>query len=180
MRIIKDSALGLCVDYQERLMPAMRDGDAVISRAKLLIEGLRILNVPVIVTEQYPKGLGRTVEVLRGALGDVNYCEKNAFSCCDDENIMKAIESSGKKNVIVFGVEAHVCVLQTVEDLIERGYNAVLAADCLSSRREADMRFALERARGSGAVLTTAEAILFELQRYAAGDTFKSISKLVK
>ena len=160
MRILLDDTAAVVIDYQERLMPVMFDKDSLIERSVTLLKGLNILGVPMFISEQY--------------------VEKTEFSLCDNSEMMAEIEAMGKKNIIVCGIEAHVCVLQTVVDLKARGYNVILVTDCITSRKENDRKYAIKRARDEGAVLTTSEAILFELLRKSGGDTFKAISKLVK
>ena len=106
--------------------------------------------------------------------------EKMAFSCCDDPLIQHSLKVLSKKFVVIAGIEAHVCVLQTVLDLLDQGFFPVVVTDCISSRKHGDKLFALKRMQQSGAILTTSESILFELTRYAGNEIFKSISKLVK
>lgn len=180
MRILLDDTAAVVIDYQERLMPVMFNKDSLVERSVTLLKGLNILGVPMFVSEQYVKGLGKTDSAIAEAAGTHKYLEKTEFSLCDNPEMMAEIEAMGKKNVIVCGIEAHVCVLQTVVDLKSRGYNVVLVTDCITSRKENDKKYAIKRARDEGAVLTTAEAILFELLRKSGGDTFKAISKLVK
>lgn len=180
MRILLKDTAAIVVDYQEKIMPAMHDLEGLTRRSVTLLQGLNILGVPLLVSEQYVKGLGKTVAPIAEVAGDHPYYEKNEFSCCDNEAMMNAIRAMGKKNIIVCGIEAHVCVLQTVIDLLERGYNPVLVTDCVSSRREADRETAIKRALHEGAIVTGYEALLFELLRKSGGDTFKAISRLVK
>ena len=180
MRLLLENTLALAVDYQERLVPAMSGREELIQRSVMLLEGLEILGVETLISQQYPKGLGHTVEEIVKAAPSAKYFDKMEFSCCDNEEIFKELEQSGRKYVIVCGMESHVCVLQTVVDLAEKGYTPILVADCIASRKESDKQIALRRAAAEGAVVTTAEAVLFELLRRAGGDTFKAISKLVK
>ncbi|MEA3462369.1 MAG: hydrolase [Bacteroidota bacterium] len=180
MRINRENAAGLLIDIQERLFPHMDQKEALLKRCTLLIEGLQVLNIPLLTTEQYPKGLGGTVKELAALLDQDPVIEKIAFSCCGEPAVMKTEVMRTRKTVIVCGIEAHVCVLQTVIDLVEAGYEAVVVVDCISSRNPEDKRVAVERMRAEGAVITTSESILFELARVAGTDEFKAISKLVK
>lgn len=180
MKLKKEDTMVLVVDYQEKLMPAMHNKDAFIPRTCMLLKGLKALGVPAVASEQYPKGLGSTVPEVKEALGIVPYLPKTTFSCMDDEGIRTAIENSGCKNVLICGAEAHICVLQTAMDLVAAGKTAVLVEDCLGSRFSHDLEIGLIRAQQEGVLLTTAEAILFELQVQGAGPVFKTISKLVK
>ena len=106
--------------------------------------------------------------------------EKISFSCCDESRVMEGIATSGKENIIIAGIESHVCVLQTTIDLIHNGYHPVVVEDCVSSRHENDKRMAIERMREEGAIITTCESILFELLRFSDSKQFKEISRLVK
>lgn len=180
MRILKDNCSGLIIDIQERLLPHIHEHEAVLRNTEILIKGLQTLGVPVIVTEQYTKGLGFTVEPLKGLFSNFEPLEKISFSCCDNDQFSSKLKTTGKKYVIIAGIETHVCVLQTAMDLLEKGYTPVVAEDCVSSRKPNDKRIALARMEKFGAIITTCESILFELARFAGTDPFKTISKLVK
>ena len=180
MRILKENTAALIIDIQERLFPYIYQHDDIAKNTGILIEGLRALKVPITVTQQYTKGLGPTIEPVHISLGTYNPIEKMAFSCCDDEGFMKELKNIGKTNVIIAGIEAHVCVLQTTIDLIEAGFIPVVIEDCISSRTLNNKTIAVERMRKEGAIISTYESILFELLRFSGTDTFKQISKLVK
>lgn len=180
MRIIKEHSVALVVDIQERLLPHMHGYKELISNVLVLIEGLKILEVPLFVTEQYRKGLGETVVEIQEVIDEFNPMEKMAFSCCDDPHIIMKLNNAAKKNVILFGIEAHVCILQTVLDLLDDGYQPVIVGDCVSSRKLDDKEMALLRMRQEGAIVTSYESILFELARVSGTDTFRAISRLVK
>jgi len=180
MRILKDKAVLVVIDVQERLFPAIHAHEQLSKNIPLLISGLKVLEVPMIVTEQYVKGLGPTIPEVSEQLEGIERIEKFSFSCCDEPRFMMELASSGRDFVIIAGIESHVCVLQTVIDLQQNGYHPVVVEDCVSSRNPNDKLMAIERMRQEGAIVTTYEAILFELLRFAGGDTFKAISKLVK
>ncbi len=180
MRIRKEEAIALVVDYQEKLMQVMTEKEELEKRAEILLKGLNILGVPMIVTQQYTKGLGMTVPVLQQAAGTEHFSEKITFSCMENEDIRRSVQESGKKYVIVCGIEAHICVLQTCIDLKEAGYETILVMDCISSRKETDKEGAILRAQQDGVLLTTSEALLFELTRTAGTPVFKEISRLIK
>lgn len=180
MRIHVENSVGLIIDIQEKLLAVMQEPDAIVQRAGILIRGLDALQVPILATVQYKKGLGPTVPAVRGALGTVEETEKATFSCCDDSSFMKQLEQTGKGTVIIAGIETHVCVLQTALDLADRGFIPVLAVDATSSRKTLDKEVALRRMEQSGVILTTTESILFELTRVSGTPTFKAISKLIK
>lgn len=180
MRIEREESSGLVIDIQERLCPHMDQHEMLLRHTTVLLKGLRTLGVPVLLTEQYPEGLGSTVDEVQHVLGKFDPIKKLAFSCCDEPAYLMALEQTGRREVIICGIEAHVCVLQTVIDLVENGYHPVVVADCVSSRKSEDKRVALERMRMEGAILTTMESILFELARVSGTDEFKTISRLVK
>jgi nicotinamidase-related amidase len=180
MRILREEAAGLVIDIQERLFPFISGNEALTKSAEILVKGMQVLNLPVIVTEQYTKGLGPTIQPLRELFHAFNPLEKQAFSCCDDDVIMGRLSSLNRKFVIITGIEAHVCVLQTTMDLLEKNYIPVVVEDCVSSRRINDKAMAINRMRRMGAVITTYESVLFELLRYSGTEEFKAISKLVK
>jgi len=180
MRINRDQCIGLVIDIQERLFPHMDQKEDLLRKSLMLLEGLKILNVPLLVSEQYPRGLGSTLKAVRETLGAVPALEKTAFSCCDEPGYIQAMEDLGPKTIIICGIEAHVCVMQTCIDLLESGYTPVLVEDCISSRNSEDKRVAIHRMRSEGAVISTCESILFELTRKSGTEEFKAISSLVK
>ena len=180
MRIIREACAGLVIDIQDRLFQVMDGKEEFLKKCLVLMEGLKTLDIPILVTEQYPRGLGSTVDSIQQLLEPMETIEKIAFSCCDEPGFSVSLEQLNRRNVIICGIEAHVCVLQTVVDLRERGYLPVVVADCITSRNPVDKSVAMERMRVEGAVITTCESILFELARVAGTDTFKAISRLVK
>jgi len=180
MRIKREETAALVIDFQEKLFPFIYDSENLTANSIRLIRGLKALGIKLFVTEQYSKGLGHTVGPIREALGDYSHIEKSSFSCCGNDDVCSVLENSGMKNILVFGIEAHVCVLQTTVDLIKKGYRPVLIEDCVSSRNSNDKKVAVERMRAEGAVITTYESILFELCEVSGTDTFKAISKIVK
>ncbi len=180
MRLIKENTIGVVVDIQERLFPHIHNNELLEKNTKILVEGLKALGVPCLVTEQYKKGLGDTVPGIEELVKEDPHFEKMAFSCCDEPRFMEALEISSKRVVILTGMETHICMLQTAIDLKERGYTPVIVEDCVSSRTPDNKRIALERFRHEGVIVTSYESILFELCRVAGSDAFKTISKLVK
>ncbi len=180
MRVPKDSVVALVVDIQERLFPHIDGHDELAKNVEILIKGLQALEVPVVVSEQYKKGLGDTIESIEALVDQVPHVEKMAFSCCDEPKLMEKIELSSKRFVILAGMETHICVLQTAIDLLERGYHPVVIEDCVSSRTAANKKTAIERMRQEGVIVSSYESILFELCRYAGSESFKTISKLIK
>ncbi|MCX5831283.1 MAG: hydrolase [Deltaproteobacteria bacterium] len=180
MRVLRENTLGLVIDYQERLLPHIYENQQLLANTLVLIEGLKALEIPLIVTEQYRKGLGITVPEIKNLFSPFDPMEKVSFSCYDDQGIGKALAATGQKSVVICGIEAHVCVLQTAIDLMENNYMPVVVADCISSRKPDDKQTAIKRMRQEGIIITSCEAILFELCRAAGTDQFKAISKLVK
>jgi nicotinamidase-related amidase len=180
MRILRENSIGLVIDIQERLVPAMEENDVLVENCKKLIEGLQILGVPMLVTQQYTKGLGETIEDVKTLFSDFQYIEKKDFSCYDEPVFAEKLALSGAKNVIICGIESHVCVMQTAVDLKAAGYTPVVVSDCVSSRSFDNLDLAAERFRHEGIMMTSFESILFELTRSAGAPGFKEISKLVK
>lgn len=180
MRISKEVCSGLVIDIQEKLFLHMDQKEELLRKCLILLKGLQVLKVPVMITEQYPKGLGPTIDQVNQVVGRINPIEKISFSCCHEPAFLESLNRFNRNTIIVCGIEAHVCVLQTVIDLIDAGYKPVVVADCISSRNGEDKRISLERMRDAGAVVTTCESILFELARVAGTDEFKVISGLVK
>lgn len=180
MRIATEETQALVIDIQEKLFPVVQNNRELLEKVKTLLEGLTILQVPVMVTEQYPKGLGRTVAGLLPVTNGCDYFEKISFSCFDDEKIEDALCRNNKKNVIICGIESHVCVLQTVLDLLANGFRPVVVEDCISSRKPNDKVVSIARMQQEGALVTTLESLLFELQRYAGTESFRQLVNLIK
>ncbi|PWD98105.1 hydrolase [Marinilabilia rubra] len=180
MRITKDSALAMVVDVQERLFPHIYENEQLEKNIKILVDGLKTLGIPVIVTEQYKKGLGETIPSLATMVEEYPHNEKTAFSCCDDPGIMETIELTTRRSVILAGIESHICLLQTALDLKERGFHPIVIEDCVGSRNPENKRIAMTRLVQEGVLISSYESILFELCRFAGTDQFKAISKLVK
>lgn len=180
MRIRKEDTIAVVIDVQKRLYPFISENEKLTDNIVKLIKGLKAIGTEILVTTQYVKGLGDTIEPVKEALGDFTQMEKMSFSCCGDDNFISAVTKRGKRNIIICGIESHVCVLQTVIDLLENGYRPVLIEDCVSSRNLNDKNIAVERMRQEGAVISTCESILFELLEVSGTETFKEISKIVK
>jgi hypothetical protein len=180
MRILSEQTAGLVIDIQERLFPFISGNDTLARNAAILVRGLQVLSIPVLVTEQYTKGLGPTIVPLQELLITEKVIEKLAFSCCDEPAFMEKLTGLGKKFIVITGIESHVCVLQTAIDLLENNFIPVVVEDCVSSRRLNDKAMAISRMRRSGAIITTYESVLFELLRYSGTEEFKAISRLVK
>ncbi len=180
MRINAEDTMALIIDVQEKLVPAMKNSTVSVRNIRTLAEGLSLLHIPCCVTQQYTKGLGMTIPEIRECITPFLYYDKITFSCYENEEIRTEIEKTGRKNIIICGMEAHVCVLQTAVDLKSAGYQVIAVTDCMESRKEADKSEALKRFSYEGIMTATYESILFELTRKAGNETFKSISKLIK
>jgi isochorismate hydrolase len=169
----------LIVDVQEKLVPSIANSERMLANCRQLIRGAAILNVPVFATEQYPKGLGHTVPVLAELLASIP--EKQRFSCSEVLNWGLAAEQADNRfQIVVAGIEAHVCVLQTVLDLLAAGFQVFVVADAISSRDEFDWQIALNRMSDSGATIVTTESVLFEWCEVSGTPEFKQISQLIK
>lgn len=170
----------LIIDIQEKILAVMNSPEEVVSNTVKLIQGFKVLSVPLFYTEQYPKGLGSTVKEIKSEIEGSEAIEKMSFSCSGAGELFGSLKLRNITQVVVCGVESHVCVQQTVLDLLSNGFQVDVAADAVSSRREKDYRIALERMARSGAEITTTESILFELLNVCGTDEFKKISRIVK
>lgn len=167
----------LAVDFQERLMPAIHDADRIVANGAWLIQIAQRLGAPVLASEQYPKGLGPTVAAIRTLLPHEAFMAKTHFSCAAERNCMRRIDALGREQIVVMGVEAHVCVLQTALGLRAAGKEVYLAADAVSSRSPRDAELALERMRAEGVRVVSREMVAFEWLHQAGTDQFREISR---
>ncbi len=172
-----DSAL-LVVDVQSKLLAAIADHQELIWNIRRLIDAAKLLGIPVAGTEQYPQGLGSTVPELASRLGPMP--SKRMFSCRECQAIFDSWQARNITKILVVGTETHVCVQQTVLDLLAAGFRLYVATDAVRSRFDTDYRVALKRMDSSGAVLTTTEAVMFEWCETASATEFKQISQLVR
>lgn len=176
-----DDAILVVVDVQERMMRAIADADRVIGSIATLCRGMITLGVPILVTEQYPAGLGQTAPVIREALGEAYQpLEKNTFSAAKDRDFLQAFEASGRHQVLICGVETHVCVYQTARDLHNLGYTVEVIADAVGSRTAENREIAMERLKHHGVDFTSVEMSLFDLMVSAEHENFREISGLIK
>lgn len=167
----------LAVDFQERLMPAVHDADRIVANGAWLIQIAQRLNVPVLASEQYPRGLGHPVAAIRELLPAEAFMEKLHFSCAAERDCMRRIDALGRQQIVVIGAEAHVCVLQTALDLHAAGRDVYLVADAVSSRSPRDVELALERMRAEGVRVVSREMVVFEWLHQAGDDRFREISR---
>ena len=170
------------IDVQQKLIPLVQDHLLICWNIGRLIRGCNILNIPVIASEQYPTGLGKTIDSLSSLLNEGNspFLEKTMFSCRELSSEFRKLENRGVHNLIITGVESHVCVLQSALDLISQGFNVFVPVDAIGSRYPVDHETALCRLDTSGATLVTTEMVLFELCERSGTPEFKEISQLVK
>ncbi|MDO5307926.1 MAG: isochorismatase family protein [Planctomycetia bacterium] len=178
-RLTSENTEVLLIDFQEKIVPAMHNASELIPCAKRLVQGCGILSLPMVVTRQYPKGLGDTVEELREHVANATVYDKKTFSCLGTDEIRAHFSNSSRANVLIAGIETHICVLQTALDLLSLGKNVSLAVDGTGSRTRLDMTTALERLWRMGVTPTTVESFLFETLETSSSPGFKEISKLV-
>jgi nicotinamidase-related amidase len=174
------NAVLLLIDFQERLFPVMHEKEKLLKNVIKLIKGARVLEIPIILTEQYPKGLGPTLPEIKELIPEVKPIEKVCFSCSDEPAFNTALKSLKRKQVLIAGIEAHICVYQTAMALARSGYAVQVVTDGTSSRDPDNKVTALTRFRVMGILPTTTEMALFELLKIAQGDKFKQISSIVK
>ena len=173
----------LLIDVQEKLMPVIEDSSWTIARCGLLLEAAREMDIPLLASEQYRKGLGETVAALKEKIGSAPLLEKMHFSCCEDDAMMAHIEAArqkGRRQCVLAGVESHICVMQTALDLKARSFDVYVAADAVSSRRADDKDAAMKRLRHENISVITSEMAVFEWLGVSGTESFKKISKLVK
>ncbi|MCL2526879.1 MAG: hydrolase [Defluviitaleaceae bacterium] len=167
------------IDIQERLAPSIHNIETLVRTTAACISGCKLLDIPVIVLQQYTKGLGETVPAIKEAIGEFTPVEKITFSACQSQEFRNMLAETGRKNVIITGIEAHICVQLTVLELLQSGYNVYVLADCIGSRKDPSRVYAEERMRQAGAVVTTMESALFEVLGRADHPMRKEITKLV-
>ncbi len=181
-RIARENTQAMIIDVQERLTPHIYDHENIIKKIVTLIKGLQALGIPIMLNEQYKKGLGDTLPEIRDVLeGDnAKSFEKVTFSACDNNDTWHHLAQQNRSTILLLGVEAHVCVLQTALDLLDNGMQPVIIGDAVGSRFPYDKKQAIRRIRRAGGVITTVETILFELCRSSEDPAFKTISNLIK
>jgi nicotinamidase-related amidase len=176
----REDTVLVVVDIQERLAAIMSERKRVIDNCIHLIETAKLLDIPLILNEQYPKGLGPTVKEIRDALQSYEPLEKLSFSCCKGDKFIGDLKDTGRRTVLLVGMETHVCVLQTCIDLLREGFFVHTVSDALCSRTEDNFRTAIEFMRDAGAVITCTETVLFQLLERAGSEEFKVLSKRIK
>ena len=176
----REHSVLIAVDFQEKLLPHISGREQLLQKSSLLIRSAGILGIPVIFTEQYPKGLGPTIPPVSGLVAEFSPVEKTCFSCVGEPEFVRRLESLARSQAVIIGVETHVCVAQTAVELAARGISVFVAADACGSRRVDDAELGLRRMESVGIAITGAEAVVFEWLRKAGSDEFKKVSALVK
>ena len=170
----------IIIDVQGKLAQLTHQKEALFENVRKMIRGAQVLGIPIVWAEQNPRHLGPTVPEVAELLTGIEPIAKLSFSCCGEERFVRALDETGRKQVLVAGIEAHVCVYQTAADLVARGYQVQVVADAVSSRTPENKAIGLAKATEAGASVTSTETALFELLREAKGDRFKAILKIVK
>ena len=173
------NCLLILIDIQEKLV-AMLEKNTVVKQSNIFLKMANILDIPAIITEQYPKGLGKTVDYLAEHLGKTKVFEKTAFSALKDDGFLDLIKSYGKKQIIIGGIESHICVHQTVADLIENGFEVYVVKDACASRKKDNFKNAIRLMRQNGAKIADTEIVLFELLKTSKHPHFKEVQALIK
>lgn len=181
MLLKEDNSFLVVIDIQQRLLSVMSEhaGEAMVHQTTILAQAANKLDVPVIVTEQYPKGLGRTVEVLQSQISTADQIEKTCFSCAEVDEFMSSLRASQRRQVILTGMEAHICVLQTALALLAQGFEVFVVEDAICSRTQQNQDNALQRLRQAGVIITNTESVLFEWLSDAKHPEFRTLSKLI-
>ncbi len=179
MMTTEDTVLVL-VDVQGRLAQSMHNKKDLFENLKKMVKGAQVLGVPILWAEQNPDGLGPTMPEIAELLTNQSPLSKFSFSCCGSDQFLKDLQALNRKNILIVGIEAHVCVYQTAADLTGLQYHVQVVADAVSSRTAENKQIGLEKSKAAGAGVTSTETALFELLKEAKGDNFKEIINLVK
>jgi len=177
----QNNTIFLIIDIQEKLLKAQPKAETIVKKSSILAQSAKILGMPVIVTEQYPQGLGSTHQDIKSNLDESAIIfEKTSFSCVQQENFMEILKKLNKKQVVVCGIETHVCVHQTVNDLLKKDFQVYIVQDAVGSRNAFEHKLGIQRILNDGAVPTCVEMVLFELLQKAKHPHFKEIQALIK
>jgi nicotinamidase-related amidase len=179
-RLTRAAAGVVVVDIQERLLPAMSEPQRVVQNSTRLVKGAAVLGLPVFATEQYRKGLGATAPEIGSAIAGFAPMEKMAFSACGVEGFVAALKAKNVSEVLLCGIEAHICIAQTCLDLLDDGFRVFVVADAISSRTAENCRLGIERMRDAGAIIVSTEMALMELLGAAGTSEFKQVQALIK
>ena len=180
MKLECDKVALLVIDIQSKLLSVVYDSELLVGNIRKMIQGVQVLDIPVVLTEQYPKGIGYTVGEIKEVIEIYSPIEKRSFSCCGDANFNKNLSCLNRKQILVCGIEAHVCVYQTCLDLLDAGYEVHLLTDAISSRKKENCDLAISKLQHIGINLTSVEMALFEILQDSNSDEFKKISRIIK
>jgi len=175
-----DNTILLIIDVQGKLAHLMSDKESLFENLQKIIKGAKILGIPILWTEQNPEKLGTTIPEISQLMSPIQPIPKRSFSCWDNERFVEKLRALNRKQVLITGIEAHICVYQTAVDLVNSGYEVQVVADAVSSRKAENKKIAIDRIRDIGAGLTCIEMVLFELLKVADGPKFKQILKIIK
>jgi len=175
-----ENSLLLIIDVQEKFREHIHNFQETMHNIVVMAKGAKLLDVPIFLTEQYPQGLGKTVSEIAEVVEFAQMFEKTAFSCCQESNFTDALKKTGKKQIVVCGIEAHVCVSQTVLDLLHMDYRVHVVVDAVSSRSLENKNLGLQKMQIAGALMTTVEMSLLELVGDSGKPVFKSVQRLIK
>ncbi|NLT65400.1 MAG: isochorismatase family protein [Acidobacteria bacterium] len=176
----RDRSVVVVIDIQERLFPHVHEHERMLARVDMILSAATLMRIPVVLTEQYPRGLGSTIEEIRRSIPGIQPLTKMDFSCVPAPGFEEKLSSLNRDQVLLTGIETHVCVAQTALDLASTGRNVAVVADATSSRRPLDAQVALQRMDRSGLTVTTAEAVVFEWLRTAGTEEFKALQPKLK
>jgi nicotinamidase-related amidase len=180
MALNRENTIGLVIDMQEKILPIIDNQEEIIKNSLALLKGLTVLQIPILVTQQNTKNLGSTIADITGVIDNFSYIDKMTFSCYHEPAFVKILNHIGKKNVIIIGIEAHVCVLQTVLDLASNNFIPVIIEDCIGSSSSNDKQISLWRMRGNNAIISTWESVLMEICHKAGTDEFRALLRIIK
>ena len=181
MRLLKKANTGvLIVDVQEKLMQVIGREQSIIENIKKLLLLAKLFDLPVIITEQYPKWLGPTLPEIIESLIVYEPVSKMHFNCCDEEDFNEQLNSKNLRNIVVTGVESHICIFQTCASLIEKGYNVHVPMDAVGSRTDDNWRVGLEMLNKAGALITSTESVIYQVLKKAGTKEFKQMLKVLK
>ncbi|MFP4546739.1 MAG: hydrolase [Fidelibacterota bacterium] len=177
----KNNTALVLIDVQEKLFPHIAEHELLLENLTKMIKGAKVLDIPIIVTEQYRKGLGPTLPQLTALLDDYNPLEKNSFSCCGEKSFTEELAKLDRNQLLVCGIETHICVYQTCRELDNSGYYVHLVTDCVSSRDLKNKKIAINKLHNERNIfITSSEMALFEILKFAGSEEFKEISKIIK
>ncbi|MBD3232659.1 MAG: isochorismatase family protein [candidate division Zixibacteria bacterium] len=178
--LTRDKAALVIVDVQGKLATIMHNKDRLFDNLSKIIRGAKVLDIPIIWNEQIPDKLGETIPEIQELLPDQKPLEKNSFSCCDNQGFMDQLQDLQRNQVLLVGIETHVCVYQTAIDLLAQGLEVYIVADATSSRHEINYQIGIQAMTDAGAKISSVEMALFEMLKFAEGDDFRQIIKIIK